>query len=422
MLKKRQVAITGIGLVSPVGNDTDTCWKNLLKGQSGLSLFEHESLKDYPYKFVGQVKGEQDLLNKVFDSNKQRKTDRFIHLSVLAGHQAMVDAGFSKEFPQDRFKFGVSVGIGIGGVNMITQSSIDFYTGGVKKISPFLIPRALSNLAADWLSMEWGLYGQAYAIVNACSSSGDSIGHAFRQISDGYVDYMLAGGTESCICPLGLAAFGNMRALSSWKGDASGSSRPFDKDRSGFVMSEGAAFLVLEELELAKKRGANIYALITGYGATCDGYHITAMHPEGLGACKAIEFALQDSGINPEQIGYINAHGTGTPMNDKVETLVLKKVFGQHILPKNKGHILVSSSKSMTGHLLGAAGGLEISISALALKNQVVTPTINLDNPDPECDLDYVSKISREHKFDYALSNSFGFGGGNSIVVLKRFC
>ncbi|MFC1894633.1 beta-ketoacyl-ACP synthase II [Candidatus Dependentiae bacterium] len=421
MLDKNRVVITGIGMITPLGNNVDDNWNNLINGRSGIEYLDLEELQDYPYKAFGIVKNEQDRLNAIFPPNKKRKTDRFIHLAILSGDQAIKDSGFDVSFPKQRERFGVCFGVGIGGISAIEQAANDLKTKGMRRVSPFLVPKAIINQASAQLSMQYNLQGPTSSIVNACSSSGDATGFAFRMIRDGYADYMLAGGSESCITPLSIAAFGNMRAISSWKGDdAKKACSPFDINRSGFVMSEGSGALVLERMDLAKKRCAKIYAEIVGYGSTCDAYHITAMHPEGRGAQKAITVALEDAKIDKSDIGYINAHGTGTKMNDVVETFVIKKVFGSQVLPSTKDHTLVSSTKSMTGHMLGAAGGVEISVTALSLKNQIFPPTINLHNPDPECDLDYVANNARKKICEYAISNSFGFGGGNSIVVLKK--
>ncbi|MBD3231894.1 beta-ketoacyl-ACP synthase II [Candidatus Dependentiae bacterium] len=420
MSKKQKVAITGIGLINPIANNTIETWNLLLKGKSGLSFLEKDELKDYPCKVFGLVKNEKEILNKVFSFNNQRKTDRFIHLAMIAGKEALLDSGLSKELPVNRERFGTSIGVGFGGIQSIETGKDCLIKKGLKRVSPFLIPQSIINQAAAHLSMEHNLQGPTCSIVNACSSSGDSVGNAFRMIRDGYADYMLTGGTESSITPLSIAAFGNMRAITHWKKKPEKACRPFDKDRSGFVMSEGAGILLLERMDLAKKRGANIYAEIVGYGSTSDAYHITAMHPEGRGAIKAIQVALKDAKINKNEIGYINAHGTSTKMNDIIETKVLKNVFLDHISPKNPNRALVSSTKSMTGHMLGAAGGVEISLTALALKNETLPPTINLDHPDDECNLDYIPHYARDKKCEYAISNSFGFGGGNSVIVLKK--
>lgn len=423
MSEKNRVVITGIGLINPLGNNTQTCWQNLIAGKSGISFYDHPDLNDYPYKVFGLVKNEKEILDQVFPVNLQRKTDRFIHLAMIAGYQAMQDSGFSRE--QANFepeKFGTCIGVGIGGLQAIQDSTIDFAKGGPRKVSPFLIPKAIINQASAYLSIKFNLQGPTTSVVNACSSSGDSVGLAFRMIRDGYADYMLTGGTESCITPLAISAFGNMRALCRYDGDdPKKACRPFDKGRSGFVMSEGAGILVLEKMDIAKKRNAKIYAEIIGYGSTSDAHHITAMHPEGRGAKRAIEIALQDAGVNKDLINYINAHGTSTLMNDKVETNVIKDIFGKRANIENKDHLFVSSTKSMTGHMLGAAGGTEVSFVALSLKNQIMPPTINLDNPDTGFNLDYVANDAKCEKLDFAISNSFGFGGGNSVVVLKRF-
>ncbi|MBD3273011.1 beta-ketoacyl-ACP synthase II [Candidatus Dependentiae bacterium] len=424
--KKNRVVITGIGLINSLGNDTKTVWNKIISGKSGISNlpkdFWPEKYKDYPYTFAGLVKNDQEILDTVFPAAKQRKTDRFIHLAMVAGNEAMLDSGLSKTFPKNRQSIGAMLGIGIGGIKTIEKSISDLNRAGPKRVSPFLIPRAISNQAAGWLCMEWDLQGSMSAVVNACSSSADAIGYAFRSIRDGYADYMLTGGTESCITPLSMAAFGNMRALCSNKNfdDSTKASRPFDKNRAGFVMGEGAGILVLERMDLALKRGANIYAEIKGFGISADAYHITAMHPDARGAVSAVKMALKDAKIDKSEINYVNAHGTSTQMNDKIETFALKKVFGSNIDPQNNNHIAVSSTKSMIGHLLGAAGGTEASLSVLALKHQILPPTINYNNPDPDCDLDYVPNEARKSKINTVMSNSFGFGGGNSVLVFKR--
>jgi len=420
MSDKNRVAITGIGFVCPVGNNVKDSWQSLIEGRSGLSSLAGFSDKDYPWKSFGLVKNEQNLIDSFLSAKEQRKMDRFIQLALVAGFEAVSDAGLSINFPTNRDRFGVFLGVGIGGMGSILQGQEDLQKKGRNAISPFLIPKSISNEAASWFSIKWDLQGQVCTIVNACSSSNDAIGLAFRNIRDGYSDYILAGGSENCITPLSIVSFGNMRALSTWDKDPAQASRPFDKKRSGFVMAEGAAVLVLERYDLAVKRGAKIYAEVLGYGAAGDAYHVTAMHPQGRGAEKAVRLALRDGGIAPEQIGYINAHGTGTPMNDPIETQVLKNVFGSSIDPDNEKRILVSSTKSMTGHLLGAAGALEVGITALALKGQILPPTANLDEQDEKCDLDCIANRARRAEVEYAISNSFGFGGANSVILLKR--
>jgi len=420
MSSRHQVVITGIGLVTPVGNDAITTWQALIAGKSGISKNDRFSVGDYPCTVAGLVRGEQESLDLLMSQKNQTKADRFIHLAMLAGSQAMRDAGLCETLPEQRDRFGAYIGVGVGGLSSIVDGGLQLQNQGMRRISPFLLPRVISNQAAGWLSMQWQLQGPITAIVNACSSGADALGLAFRAIRDGYADYMLAGGTESCITPVSIAGFGNMRALTQWSGDPAQASRPFERNRSGFVMAEGAGIIVLERKDLAEKRGAQIYAEIVGYGAASDAYHITAMHPDGRGAVTAIEQALQEAQINREKIGYINAHGTATQMNDALETMVIKKVFGNHVDVHNKNRCLVSSTKSMTGHMLGAAGGVEAALCALALKHQVVPPTINLDTPDPVCDLDYVPHQARDISMDYALSNSCAFGGGNSAIILKR--
>ncbi len=403
---KNRVVITGIGLATPVGKDRDKSWDNIKRGVSGIFTFETNCDLGYPSSVAGQVDSIEEKLDKVLSKKDQRKTSRFIHLALVAADEAISDSGLDKS-----------------------------YYGDGKRFGSFVLTSVISNEAPAWISIKYSLMGPTMAIVNACSSGNDAIGQAFRAIQDGHADYMLAGGAESCLSPLTFAGFGNMRALSMWKGDPRAASRPFDKDRSGFVLSEGAGLLVLEREDLARKRGANIYAEIAGYGANSDAYHIAAIHPDGNGAVLAIENALNQANINKDQVGYINAHGTSTYMNDPSETKIVKKVFGDHVSKtslgkssqdrlKNKllmNKLLMSSTKSMTGHMLGGAGGVEVAFTALAIKDKILPPTINLDNPDPECDLDYIAHNSIEREVNYALSNSFGFGGANSVILLKRY-
>ncbi len=420
--QSKRVVITGIGLINPLGNDTQTTWQSVIAGRSGIrTIPQSYGLSSYHITTAGLVTGEQPLLDRVLPAKFHSKTDRFIHLALIAGHEAMNDSGLSKTMPENRERFGVYMGVGMGGLGSVTEAVRDLDHGGFKNLSPFVIPKTISNLAPAWLSMQWDLQGPITAFTNACSSSADAVGVAFRLIRDGYVDYMMAGGTECCVVPIAIIGFGNMRALSTWAGDPAQASRPFDRDRSGFVIAEGAAVLILERLDLALTRGAHIYAELVGYGASADAYHITAMHPDARGAVKAMQLAMDDAHIASSAIGYINAHGTGTPMNDPTETIALKKVFGSLIDPTNPDHVCVSSTKSMTGHMLGAAGATEVAFTALALQYGVLPPTINLDNPDPICDLDYIPLCARHKIVDYALTNSFGFGGGNAVLALKRW-
>lgn len=419
---RARVVITGVGLATPVGLNRPQSWDNILNGRSGISRYHSDYDLGKPAPVAGQVKAPPSFemeggISHILSPGELRKTSRFIQLALLAGNEALVDAGLNSESPKQRDRFGSYVGVGIGSLEDIRQASLAFESRGYRAISPFLLPQVISNEAPGWLSMKFALQGPTMAVVNACSSGNDAIGQAFRAVQDGHADYMLAGGTESCLSPMSLVGFGNMRALSSWQGDPSAASRPFDKDRSGFVMAEGAGFLVLEREDLARKRGANIYAEIIGYGAQSDAYHITAIHPEGRGAVLAIEAALKQGKVNKEDVGYVNAHGTATPMNDPAETQILKTVFGPHA----KENMAISSTKSMTGHMLGAAGGAEVAFTALALKNEILPPTINLDQPDERCDLDYIPHHARERRVTCALSNSFGFGGANSVILLKRY-
>ncbi|MBU1008186.1 beta-ketoacyl-ACP synthase II [Candidatus Dependentiae bacterium] len=414
MHSKKSVVITGIGLVTPVGKTARQSWDSVVAGRSGIAAFYSDIDFGHAASVAGQVGDIKEQLDAILSPSEQRRTDRFIHLSLIAAREAMHDSGLTQVEPICRERFGSYVGVGIGGLGVITDAAKALDQSGYRSISPFTLPRAISNEAPAWLSIKFGLKGPTMAVVNACSSGNDAIGQAFRAIQDGHADYMLAGGTESCLTPLAFVGFGNMRALSTWKGDPTRASRPFDKDRSGFVMAEGAGFLVLERADLARKRGATIYAELAGYGAHSDAYHITAIHPEGYGAVHAIEHALEQGGVNKQDVGYVNAHGTATPMNDPAETKILRKVFG------DCENLLVSSTKSMTGHMLGAAGGVEVAFSALALKHGVLPPTINLENQDDLCDLNYVPGQAREKKVTCALSNSFGFGGANSVILLKR--
>lgn len=416
---KHRVVITGIGLVTPLGNTTEQTWNAAIAGQSGITVQDRYSMSGYPAYPAGLVRNEQPLLDTILDAKEQKRADRFTHLALIAGKQALDDAGLDALQPTNRDRFGAYLGVGIGGLGSIADVVLGYQEAGPKRVSPFAIPKVINNLAPGWLSMLFNLQGPVLAMTNACASGGDAVGLGFRAIRDGYADFMIVGGTESCVVPSAIAGFGNMRALSSWQGHPAQASRPFDAHRSGFVMAEGAGVLVLEREDGARARGAKIYAEVVGYGASADAHHMTAPHPDGRGACQAIINALNDARITPEQVGYINAHGTATMMGDQIETAVIKKVFGQHALVTTDNHLLVSSTKSMTGHMLGAAGGVEVALTALALQHQNFPPTINLTTPDPLCDLDYIPNQARAVQVGYALSNAFGFGGGNSVVALK---
>lgn len=419
-VKKHRVVITGIGLVTPLGTTTKTTWQALISGISGISIQDRFSMPGYQSYPAGLVRNEQELLDRLLDAKDQKRTDRFTHLALIASDEAFKDAELNANFSLDKTRFGVYLGVGIGGLGSIFDVMLNLHEGGPKRVSPFSIPKVINNLAPARVAQHFDLQGPAFAITNACASGGDSVGLGFRQIRDGYADAMIVGGAEACVIPAAIAGFGNMRALSLWQGDPAFASRPFEANRSGFVMSEGAGVLILEREDIANSRGAKIYAEVVGYGASADAYHMVAPHPEGRGATIAIQSALKDAQILPEQIGYINAHGTATPIGDKIETSVIKKIFYNNLNLDRKNNLLVSSTKSMTGHMLGASGGAEIAFTALALKNQIFPPTINLDNPDPDCDLDYIPHEARLADVEYAMSNAFGFGGGNSVVVLKR--
>ncbi len=418
---KHRVVITGIGLITPLGNTTATSWANACAGVSGIKAMPVSyDLAGYHAQAIGLVSGEQELLNAVLPPKYHQRTERFMHFALIAGQEALAQAGITTDFPAQRQQIGCYVGIGVGGVAGILEAGQQFADGGPKRVSPFVIPKIITNMAPGWLSMQFNLQGPSLVTTSACASSTDALGMAFRAVRDGYVAYTLAGGAEACAIPLTVAGFGNMRALSTWAGDPAQASRPFDKDRSGFVLAEGGAMLVLERLETAQARGASIIAEICGYAATTDAYHLTAMHPEGVGAIGAINAALADAGISINEIDYINAHGTSTPMGDVQETMVLKKVFGSRVDPTTPDHAVVSSTKSMTGHMLGATGAAEAAFCALALRDSLVPPTINLTTADPACDLDYVPLQARQKTLRYAMSNSFGFGGSNAVLVLKK--
>lgn len=420
-LHNHHVVVTGIGLVTPLGITTEQTWRAAQAAQSGITQQDRYAMPGYPSYPAGLVRNEQSLLDDILDGKDQKKTDRFTHLALIAGKQALHDAGLDTTFPYDRSRIGTYLGVGIGGLGAISDVILGLHADGPKRVSPFAIPKAINNLAPSWLSMLFNLQGPVLALTNACASSGDAVGLGFRLIKDGYADYMVVGGTESCVVPSAIAGFGNMRALSSWQGPYSEASRPFDAQRSGFVMAEGAGVMVLERADCARARGARVYAHVVGYGASADAHHMTAPHPEGRGAMIAMTAALHDAQITPSHVGYINAHGTATVMGDRIETEVIKKVFGDHADPAANRHVMISSTKSMTGHMLGAAGGVEVALTALALHHQSFPPTINRTTPDPLCDLDYIPLHARSADVEYALSNAFGFGGGNAVVALKRY-
>jgi 3-oxoacyl-[acyl-carrier-protein] synthase II len=409
----RRVVVTGVGLVSPLGTGTDTNWAALCAGQSGIGPITRFDASQHSARIAGEVKGFDPL--RFIEKKDIKKMDVFIQLAIAASQFAMDDASLS--ITDDLApRAGVFIASGIGGFSTIEREHKALLAGGPRRISPFFIPAAIINLAAGQVSIRFGAKGPNSATCTACSASAHAIGDALEIIRRNDADVMIAGGSEAAITPMGVGGFAAMRALSTRNDDPSTASRPFDLDRDGFVMGEGAGVIILEELEFARGRGAPIYAELVGYGMSADAFHITAPSEDGDGGMRVMRAALSDAGIAPEQVDYINAHGTSTPYNDKLETLAIKRLFGEHARK-----LAISSTKSMTGHLLGAAGGLEAGITSLAIRHQVAPPTINYRTPDPECDLDYVPNACRPMKIDYALSNSFGFGGTNGALLFKRF-
>jgi 3-oxoacyl-[acyl-carrier-protein] synthase II len=409
----RRVVVTGIGLVSPLGIGTEETWAGIQAGRSGAAPITLFDASKHSTTFACEVKG-FDPLSWV-EKKEVKKMDRFIQFAIAAADFAMKDAGF--EVTKDNEEMvGVYVGSGIGGFRTIEDAHSDLVNGGPRRVSPFFIPSAIVNLASGWVSIRTGAKGPNSATATACTTSAHAVGDSFRLIQRGDADVMIAGGSEAAITPLGTAGFCSMRALSTRNDDPPRASRPFDAQRDGFVMGEGAGVLILEELEHAKRRGAKIYCELVGYGMSSDAYHISAPSETGDGAMRVMKRTLKDAGVDPSAVDYINVHGTSTPQGDKVEVLAIKGVFGDHARK-----VAISSTKSMTGHLLGAAGGLEAGLTALMLRDQVLAPTINYENPDPECDLDFVPNTARQAKVTYALSNSFGFGGTNGALLFKRF-
>lgn len=413
-MENRRVVVTGIGAVSPLGNDAASTWESMKEGRSGIGLIESMDTTDYTVKIGGEVK---DFDHKPFFANPKdaRRMDRYAHLCIAAAQMALTDSGLG-EGEVDRDRVGVMLGSGIGGLGTLEQNHRALLQRSPSRVSPFTIPMMISNIASGVFSMEHGFGGPNMAIVTACATANHSIGEAWRMIKFGDADAFVAGGSEAAILPMGLAGFGNMKALSTRNDDPTRASRPFDTGRDGFVMGEGAGVVVLEELEHAKKRGANILAELTGYGLSADAYHLTSPHPEGSGAARCMDMALKHAGLNPEDVQYVNAHGTSTPQGDICETKAIKKSFGVWA----KEGLVVSSTKSMTGHLLGAAGGVEILACIRALQEGVIPPTINLEDQDPECDLDYCANAAREVEVKAALSNSFGFGGHNASLLVEK--
>jgi 3-oxoacyl-[acyl-carrier-protein] synthase II len=411
-LSRRRVVVTGLGIISPVGIGVPEAWSSILAGKSGITRITRFDPSSLTSQIAGEVKGFEPA--KYISAKEVRRFDTFIHYGLAAGIESIKDSGLDFDREQ-REQVGVCIGSGIGGLPLIEETHKAVLAGGPRKISPFFIPGSIINLIAGQLSIMYGLKGPNLALVTACTTANHCIGDAGRLIEYGDADVMIAGGSESCVSLLGLGGFCAARALSSRNDDPTAASRPWDKDRDGFVLGEGAGVVVLEEYEHAKKRGARIYCELAGYGMSADAHHITAPCEDGEGAVRCMANAMKNAGVNRDQIDYINAHGTSTPLGDIAETVAVKSCFGAHA-----GKVAVSSTKSMTGHLLGAAGGIEAIFSVLAIHEQVAPPTINLVNPDPQCDLDYVPNTARKMKIDVALSNSFGFGGTNGSLVFRK--
>jgi 3-oxoacyl-[acyl-carrier-protein] synthase II len=409
----RRVVVTGIGLVSPVGIGTQANWEALCGGVSGIGAITRFDASSFATRFAGEVKGFDPL--QFIEKKELKKMDIFIQFAVAASQFAMDDATLTIT-PEMAPRVGVFIGSGIGGFTTIEREHISYLEGGPRKISPFFIPSAIINLAAGQVSIRFGAKGPNLATCTACTASAHALGDSFEIIKRGVADAMIAGGAEAAVCAMGIGGFGALRALSTRNDDPARASRPFDRQRDGFVLGEGAGILILEELEFARRRGAPIYAEMVGYGMSGDAYHMTAPSEDGDGACRVMKNAIDSAGIAVSEVDYINAHGTSTPHNDRIETHAIKRTFGDQA-----SKLAVSSTKSMTGHLLGAAGGLEAGITALAVRDQKVPPTINLESPDEGLDLDYVPNRSRAMPIRYALSNSFGFGGTNGALLFKKF-
>jgi 3-oxoacyl-[acyl-carrier-protein] synthase II len=411
-LARRRVVITGLGIVSPVGNTVEQAWQNIVAGRSGIDRIARFDVSSFPVQIAGEVKNFD--IGQYLSAKEARRMDTFIHYGMAAGIQAIKDAGLEAH-PDNAERIGVAIGSGIGGLPLIENTRDEFLAGGVRKISPFFVPGSIINMISGNLSIMYGYKGPNVALVSACSTGTHSIGDAGRLIEYGDADIMIAGGAEATVSPLGLGGFCAARALSTRNDDPKTASRPWDRDRDGFVLGEGAGVVVLEEYEHAKARGARIYGELIGFGMSADAHHMTAPCDDGEGAARCMANALRNAQLNPQDIQYVNAHGTSTPLGDKAETIAVKRAFGDHAK-----RLVVNSTKSMTGHLLGAAGGIEAVFSTLALYHQISPPTINIFNQDELCDLDYCANEARQMKIDVALSNSFGFGGTNGTVVFKR--
>jgi len=411
----RRVVVTGIGLLCGIGRTAPEVWNNLLSGKSGMAPITSFDATGFPVTFAAEVKGFNPL--DFMEKKEARKMGRFIHFALAAAHEAITHSGL-KIGPSNAERVGVNIGSGIGGFDVIEREHSAMLQGGPRKISPFFIPGTISNLAAGQVSIRYGALGPNESTSTACTTSAHSVGNAFRTIERDDADVVIAGGAEAAITPMGVGGFAAMRALSTRNADPEHACRPFDKDRDGFVVGEGAGILVLEELEHARARDAAILAEIVGYGMSADAYHITSMAPRGEGCLRAMKNALRSAKLDPSEVGYVNAHATSTPLGDALETAAMKSLFKEHA---TSGKLLVSSTKSMTGHLLGGAGGLEAGITIMALQNQIVPPTTNLDDPDPACDLNYIANKPQSAQLEVALSNSFGFGGTNGALIFRRW-
>ncbi len=412
-MTQRRVVITGLGVLTPIGNNINEFWQAMMEGKSGAGPITKFDTSDFTTKFACEIKNYDP--SPYIDKKALRRMDPYTQYAIITSIMAMEDSGIDLE-NVDKERIGVVFGSGIGGMDTFEKQHREFIEGGARRISPFFVPMMISDIAAGQISIHYGLKGPNYATTSACATSTNAIADAFFLVQRGSADVILCGGSEAAITPMAIGGFNAARALSTWNDRISEASRPFDKDRNGFVMGEGSGTIVLEELEQAKKRGAKIYGEIIGAGLTGDAYHLTAPAPEGEGAYRSMREAIKDGGIQPEQVDYINAHGTSTELNDINETKAIKKLFGDHAYK-----LSVSSTKSMTGHLLGAAGAVEAIATILALKNGIIPPTINFNEADPECDLDYTPLKPKERNIKYALSNTFGFGGHNSSILLKKY-
>ena len=408
-----RVVVTGIGLVTPIGLNSESTWNSLVEGRSGIDYISLFDAEGYESRIAGEV--DEFDATTALGRKEAKRLDRFSQFACVAAIEALEHANLNME-KEDADRVGVLIGSGVGGIITITDQHKILLQKGPKRVSPFLVPMMLGDMASGQVSMMIGAKGPNFSTVSACATGADSIGEALEMIRRGRADVVIAGGTEAAVCEIGVAGFNSCMALSTRNEDPQGASRPFDSDRDGFVLGEGAGLLVLESLEHAQQRGANILAEMSGYGASSDAHHVTQPHPEGEGAARAMKWAIEDAGITPDKVDYINAHGTSTPLNDKYETIAMKRMYGDHAYK-----LAISSTKSMTGHLLGAAGGIEAAFTVLTIKNGIVPPTINIDNPDPDCDLNYIPNTAKKQPVNVAMSNSLGFGGHNASLVFERF-